>query len=150
MLGLSAALLYRWSRQHQWFARAYAWDLACRREDEATLREARQEALQRQARDADRLQRLAMARLGKVVSRDPVTGELTLDPEVSIQDAVRIYKLGLDIDRSRTAAGAERVEDEGEDQDAELRRASDVLLRQIVEVAEQRVEEERGEAHDED
>ncbi len=134
-LGCSAALLYRWSRQHNWMERAYAWDLVCRREEDAALREARQESLQRQARDADRLQRIAMARFGKLVRRDPDTGELTLDPEVSVSDAVRVYKLGLDIDRARTTAKSPEPETEDDD---ELRRMGDEQLRELIALAKER------------
>jgi hypothetical protein len=143
-LGRSAALLYRWSRQHNWIDRAHAWDVTCRREEEATLREARREIVQRQARDADRLQRLAMARLGKLVRRDPETGELALDPEVSVQDAVRVYKLGLDIERALTAE--EKPEAESEEGDDDLKRMSDEQLRQLIALAKERAgnDEEEG------
>lgn len=143
-LGKSAPLLYRWSRQHRWAERSYAWDLECRRAEETALQEARQQALQRQAQDADRLQRLAMAKLGRLVRRDPDSGELALDPEVSVQDAVRIYKLGLDIERSLVATDA--ADPQGEEQDDELKRMSDEELRQLIELARGRADQhqERG------
>jgi hypothetical protein len=140
-------MLYRWSRRHGWRERASLWDVEQQRETDSALRAARQQALERQIQDADRLQRLAMARLGKAVRRDPVSGELELDPEVTIPDAVRVYRLGLEIERSLPAgpeaAPAEEVADD------ELRRMTDEELRQLIALAEQRAER-RNEGDDDE
>jgi len=138
-IGKSAGLLARWCHRHSWRARAYAWDLEQDREAEAALRQARQRSLERQAQDADRLQRLAMARLGRLVRRDPESGELTLDPEVSIQDAVRIYRLGLEIEQTLPSPpGPDAAEEVDTD---ELRRMTDEQLRQLVRLARRRAGE---------
>jgi len=146
--GKSRAMLARWSRLHDWRERVFAWDREQAREAEVALREARQEGLKRQARDADRLQRLAMAKLGKLVRRDPVTGELELDPSVSVQDAVRIYRLGLDIARS-LAPGAE-VGPEEQAEDPELRRMTDRELRRLIALAKKRANTNHEEEENED
>ncbi|HUW13627.1 MAG TPA: hypothetical protein VM537_28145 [Anaerolineae bacterium] len=147
-VGKSAGLLARWCQRHSWRARAYAWDLDQDREAEATLRQARQESLQRQAQDADRLQRLAMARLGKLVQRNPQTGELELDSEVSVQDAVRIYKLGLDIERSLPGAPESAQGEEVEEH--ELKQMTDEELRQLIALARQRANAQPEEGEDDD
>jgi hypothetical protein len=141
-------MLYRWSRRHQWRERAFVWDLEQQRETDAALRAARQQALERQVQDADRLQRLAMARLGKAVRRDPVSGELELDPEVTVQDAVRVYRLGLEIERS-LPPGPETApaEEAGE---GELRRMTDEGLRQLIALAKQRAQSQTTEDSDDE
>jgi len=144
--GKSPSMMAQWSRRHAWRQRAFAWDLEQDREAEAALRQAREKALERQAQDADRLQRLAMARLGKLVQRNPHTGELELDPGVGVQDAVRIYKLGLDIERSLPGA-PERAEGEEVEED-ELRRMSDKELRELIALAKQRVSKQAKETED--
>jgi len=147
-LGKSRGMLYRWSRRHQWRERAFVWDLEQQRETDAALRAARQQALERQVQDADRLQRLAMARLGKAVRRDPVSGELELDPEVTVQDAVRVYRLGLEIERS-LPPGPETApaEEAGE---GELRRMTDEGLRQLIALAKQRAQSQTTEDSDDE
>jgi hypothetical protein len=139
-VGKSRALLASWSRRHDWAERVFQWDQHQFREQESALHTARQQALQRQTQDADRLQRLAMARLGRLVRRDPETGELELDPEVSVQDAVRIYRLGLEIGRALPApaeseSGAEAEEDQ-------LRRLTDAELHELIALAKTRAESE--------
>ena len=144
----SLSMMGQWSRRHDWVRRCFLWDLEQDREAEATLRQARQESLQRQAGDADRLQRLAMARLGKLVQRNPQTGELELDSEVSVQDAVRIYKLGLDIERSLPGAPESAPGEEVEEH--ELKQMTDEELRQLIALARQRAKAQPEEGEDDD
>ena len=144
--GKSRGMLYRWSRRHGWRERAFLWDVDQQRETDSALRAARQQALDRQLQDADRLQRLAMARLGKAVRRDPVSGDLELDPEVTILDAVRVYRLGLEIERP-LRAGPETAPAE-ELADDELRRMTDEELHQLIALAKQRAQSQTTEEGD--
>lgn len=98
--GRHVSLMRRWSARYGWRVRAAAWDDEQAREMEAALRQRRRAACERQARDAEQLQRLGMARLASLIKRDPDTGELTLDEKVSAHDAMAAYKLGLDIQRA--------------------------------------------------
>ena len=100
----SYSLIRRWASRYHWQERVHAWDTARAREDEATLVQARQEMVRRKVQDMDRLQRVAMAKLTSVVSRDPVTGDLVLDPEVTPTAAVRIYRLSMEIERDCQSA----------------------------------------------
>ncbi len=87
-LGKNYSLIRRWADRHHWQERVYAWDRTQARADEAAIRQQRDEMVRRQMQDADRLQRLAMAKITTLVSRNPQTGELTLDPAVTPQQAV--------------------------------------------------------------
>ncbi len=146
MIGKSRGMLFRWSTRHDWVGRCFLWDQEQYREAEAAVRQVRQQSLQRQVQDADRLQRLGMARLGKLVQRNPQTGELELDPGVGVQDAVRIYKLGLDIERS--LPGASETAPAEEVEESELQRMSDEELRQLIALARQRVKTQPEEDDD--
>jgi len=145
-IGKSRGMLFRWSTCHDWVGRCFLWDQEQYREAEAAGRQVRQQSLQRQVQDADRLQRLGMARLGKLVQRNPQTGELELDPGVGVQDAVRIYKLGLDIERS--LPGASETAPAEEVEGSELQRMSDEELRQLIALARQRVKTQPEEDDD--
>ncbi len=145
-VGKSRGLLAGWSARYRWEERVLAWDRQQQREAEAALRTAREEALRRQAQDADNLQRLAMAKLGRLVRRDPATGEPQLDPSVTVQDAVRVYRLGLEIERT-LPSGPEAAPEEAADQ-KELKRMTDEELRRLIALAKERAgtdgEEENG------
>jgi hypothetical protein len=144
--GKSRPMLARWSARFHWADRAFAWDVSQRQEAEAVVRTARREALERQARDAEQLQRLGMARLARLVSRDPTTGEPQLDTSVTPKDAVAVYRLGLEIAR-QLPAGPEAAPEETADQE-EIRRMTDQELRRLIALAKERAgtegEEENG------
>jgi hypothetical protein len=104
-VGKCPSLLYRWADRHQWWDRVLTFDLAQQRDQEMNARHRTQEAAERWVRYADRLERLGMAAMGGVVSRDPQTGESGIDPSVKVRDAVAIIKLVLQI-HDRLAAVA--------------------------------------------
>jgi hypothetical protein len=146
-LGKSASLLRRWAARHDWKERIWAWEVALAREAEEALRRQREQSLRRQAKDADQLQRLAMARFSGLIHRDDRTGELTLDPGVTPRDAVAIYKFGVELeDRITQAAQSEPVEDVS---DRELRRMSTEQLYTLLALAKER-SEQKGDDSDDD
>ena len=105
--GKCPSQLYRWVGRHRWWERAHAWDLAQQRDQEMTARRRTQDSEQRWVRNADRLERLAMAIISGVVRPNPQTGELGIDRSVKLRDAVAIIKLVLAIhDRLAVAAPA--------------------------------------------
>lgn len=142
------SLLKRWSSRRAWVERAWAWDASQEREAQEQVRRQREESLRRQARDADRLQRLAMAKLGTLVRRNPASNELELDSQVTTRDAVLIYKLGLEIERSLLGETEDGVTEQPDNE--ELRRLTDEELRSLIELARQRVRSEAGEDEDEE
>lgn len=146
-LGKSASLLRRWAARHDWRERIWAWEVALAREAEEALRRQREQSLRRQAKDADQLQRLAMARFSGLIHRDDRTGELTLDPGVTPRDAVTIYKFGVELeDRIAQAAQAQPAEDVS---DRELKRMSTAQLYELLALAKER-SEQKGEESDND
>jgi len=142
-LGKSNSLTRRWASRYDWKERAWAWDVAQAREEESTFRKEREEIIRRQLLDADRLQRLAMAKLGELVRRDPESGELALDPGVTPRDAVLIYRLGLEIERKMPGAKTPEEEDADEETpETKLQRMTSQELNELVKLARGRAQGE--------
>lgn len=140
--GKHVSLLRRWSARYGWRLRVLAWDDEQAREMDAALRQRRRAAYERQARDAEQLQRLGMARLASVVKRDPATGEPALDENISARDAMAAYKLGLEIQRALESAPEKRVEQDGEHlAQEELRRMSNEQLMELLALLKERGQE---------
>ena len=144
------ALIRRWAKRFSWGERAWAWDLSQRQEEEEAVRRQRTEMVQRQLKDADRLQRLAMAKLSDLVRRDPETGELTLSREVSVQDATRLYQLSLAIARHLPAPAEPEAAAEAESAEAQLRRLSSQELQQIIPLIKERANQHAEVLHDDE
>jgi hypothetical protein len=138
-LGRHKSLVYRWARRHCWADRAYQWDLTRARETEAVVRQEREEALRRQLRDADRMQRLSMARVSSMVFRDDQTGQITIAPDVTVADAVRLYRLALQIQRDQPPVPQQPGN--GPAADDVLDSLSDVELQQLITLAQERAGE---------
>jgi len=102
-LNKSYSLIRRWANRHNWEKRVLAWERHRARKDEAALREEREEALRSLLREADRLKRIGMAGIARLVIRDPLTGEASLDPAVTVRDCCRLVELALKILRSLPA-----------------------------------------------
>jgi len=105
--GKCASLLYRWAARYHWWERARVWEQAQEREQEASDRRQREQAHERWMRNAERLERLAMAIIASMVRPDPDTGEPRLNPSVGPRDAIPMLKLSLQIhDRISATAPA--------------------------------------------
>jgi len=99
-LGKHESQVRRWAGPFRWKERAHAWDLAQSREVELLLRQEREQAARRRMRHAEQIEKMAMAGIGKLVARDPQTGEPQLSPLLTPPMAVRLYDLVLKIDSS--------------------------------------------------
>jgi len=144
--GKNPSLLRRWAARHNWKERVHAWDIAQARDDEAALREERDEALRNLAREADRLRRIGMAGLSRLVIRDPVTGAAALDPAVTVGEACRICELSLKIFLSLPSPSGPA--DGGGSAASDISRLSDQELREIIELARQRAQGSKEEPPD--
>ena len=141
--GKCASLLYRWVARHHWWERARAWDLAQERDREMSARRQREQVHERWLRNADRLERLAMAIIASMVRPDPDTGQPRLDPSVRSHDAMGMLKLSLQI-HDRIAATAPEPLDEMA-LDKKMNRMSDVELEAAMETLDQAVAASRTE-----
>lgn len=147
VVGKSKQLLWGWSAQHRWVERAKAWDAHLARQRDEDLAQEREATRRRQWQDADRAQKLSMAKVSSLVIRDPETGEPTLSSEVTVADAVRLYRLGLEIQRgqlSSTAPGDASATDQS------LEMLSDPELQQLIELARERAQSETSQEEHED
>lgn len=143
----SYSLIRRWAVRHAWPERVWAWDVAQRRDVESALKEQREQAIRRQLTDADRLQRLAMAKLTGLVHRDPVTGEASLDPKVSVRDAVVIYRLGWDIIHTLSGVDGDGARPPGADP---LPAMTDPELAELIGLARDRARAQKGDEADDE
>jgi hypothetical protein len=91
---------------------------------------------------AEQIERMGMLALRSLITRDAETGEPRLDNRVRPRDAVALYRLAMDIQRSLPQAGeapavtAEKAEQE------RLRQLSDEELKQVVALLQQRQRQE--------
>ena len=147
-LGKSESLLRRWAHRHEWRERVWAWDASQARDAEAVVRAEYQEALRRQLQAADRLERLGMAKLSGLVRRDPVSGELSLDPAVTVPHAISICRLGLEMRREvRPIMDAAGDEEQPPD---ELPGLTDQELSEFIALAKERAQGTTEGDHDAD
>jgi hypothetical protein len=82
------------------------------------------------------MQRLSMFKVGSMVYRDQESGQVTLDPSVSMADAVRLYRLALEIWRAQPAAQQQAAS--GQAADDELDALSDPELQELIMLAQER------------
>ena len=147
-LGKQKSLIRRWAKRHNWRDRAYLWDLTQARESEAAAAQEREATLRRQWQDANRAQKLSMAKVSSLVIRDPGTGEPTLSSEVTVADAIRLYRLGLEIQRRQLSSAAPG---DAAAADQSLETLSDPELQQVIKLARERAETEQSqEAHEDE
>jgi len=99
-LGKHESQIRRWAGPFRWKERAHAWDLAQSREVELLLRQEQEQGARRRMRHGEQIEKIAMARIQKLVTRDPATGEPTVSSDLTPQLACILYGLGLRIDRS--------------------------------------------------
>jgi hypothetical protein len=145
-LGKQKSLIRRWADRHNWRERVYLWDLTQARETEAAVAQEREAVLRRQLQDANRVQRLSMAKISSLVIRDPMSGEPTLSPNVTVADAIRLYRLGLEIQRCQLPSTAPE-DDAATGQSLET--MSDSELQQVIQLARERANTEPSqEAHE--
>ena len=69
-----------------------------------------------------------------------MSGELSLDPKVSHQDAVRIYRLGLEIMRELVASAGDTPETTTNDPESDLRWLPTAELIELVQLAKERIQ----------
>jgi len=146
-LGRHESQIRRWAGPFRRRERAHAWDLAQSREVELLLRQEREQAARRRLRHAEQIEKMAMAGIGKLVTRDPQTGEPQLSPLLTPPMAVRLYDLVLKIDSSLPGPRNDGESPSRESTDP-LTASSDAELKQILALARERAFPEGGNESD--
>ena len=144
-LGRHPSLIRRWCQGHGWVERAVAWDAEQARQVEGMLAQVREQGLKRRMEAADQIERLGMLALRSLIARDPQTGESRLDSRVRPRDAVALYRLAMDIQRSLPQANeAPTVTVEKAEQER-LRQLTDEELKEVLALLQQRQQKETPE-----
>ncbi len=128
--------LYRWSRQHDWWGRAYAWDLVEARQDEAAARQQRDGAIRQLTEDSSRMWRVGVAYLLNMVQRDPETGKPLFGPKFTPAVALRFCELALKV-QTGLAGPPGRADS---DQPADPYQFTNAELKEIIGLARELVE----------
>ena len=123
--------LYRWSRQHDWWGRAYAWDLVEARQDEAVVRQQREGAIRQLTEDTSRMWRVGVAYLLSMVQRDPETGKPVFGPKFTPAVALRFCELALKV-QTGLAGPPDRADS---DQPADPSQLTNAELKEIIGLA---------------
>jgi hypothetical protein len=146
-LGRHESQIRRWAGPFRWRERAHAWDLVQSREVELLLRQEREQAARRRMRHAEQIEKMAMAGIAKLVTRDPQTGEPQLSPLLTPQMAVKLYDLVLKIESSLPGPRNDGESPSRESIDP-LTAFSDAELKQILALARARAFPEGGSESD--
>ena len=141
-LGKHESQVRRWATRFHWLERAHACDLAQSREVELLLRQEREQGARRRMRHSEQIERIAMAGILKLVTRDPETGEPTLSHQLTPELLCKLYELSLKIDRALPAPRAPDVPTS--DTADPLQILSDSELEQIIALAQERAHPEGG------
>jgi len=139
VLGKHESQIRCWASRFDWRGRAHAWDLAQSREVELLLRQEREQAARRRMRDSEQMERIAMAGILKLVTRDPETGEPTLSDQLTPDRLCKLYELSLKIGRALPDAAGTPAET-GDP----LQSLSDPELEQVIALAKERAHPEGG------
>ena len=141
-LGKHESQIRRWAAPFHWKERAHAWDLAQSREIELLLRQEREQGARRRMRHSEQIERIAMAGILKLVTRDPETGEPTLSHQLTPELLCKLYELSLKIDRTLPAPRAPDAP--ASDTTDPLQALCDDELQQLIALAQERAHPEGG------
>jgi hypothetical protein len=86
------SLIKRWSSLHEWRRRVGAWE-ASRRHEVATQAAIQQAAYERRQRNAEQLEKFAMAGLRSLVVRDAESGELRFVQELKATEIASLIRV---------------------------------------------------------
>lgn len=91
-VGCHVSLVKRWSSQHEWRRRVGAWE-ASRRQEVATQAAIQQAAYERRQRNAEQLEKFAMAGLRSLLVRDAESGELRFVQELKATEIASLIRV---------------------------------------------------------
>jgi hypothetical protein len=91
-VGRSERQLHKQASRHRWRDRARAYDIAQARAEEEGEQERRQARQRRLEEHVEWAERVALARLRRVVQEDPVTGELAFEGSFGVREALAVLR----------------------------------------------------------
>jgi len=140
-VGRHLSLMKRWSSRHGWRARAAAWD-ASQRQHVVTETKAEEAAYERRLRNAEQLEKVAMAGLRSLLVRDPDTGELRFDRRLKPAEIASLIRVACQMMPTSPPAPAE------DDEDGALSDLSDADLIRLQSLLQQESADDTDREHD--
>lgn len=141
-VGKHESLIRRWANRHRWRERVWAWDVHEARQDEAAVRQQRDEMLQQHLDDVGRMGRACLLYFRTLVRRDPETQEISFDPRFTPSVALRFLELAL---KTQGAFGQQTQESQSEQHQQpgkdEIWQLADGELQELIALAKQRAQE---------
>lgn len=139
-LGRHESLIRRWATRYRWRERAWRWDLRQADQDEAAVRQQREEKLRDRLEDLDRMGRACLAFFRTLIRRDPETGEVSFDVQFTPQVALRFLELAL---RAQGAFDRPAADDRAEERPVgDLFGLADAELVQLMDLARERADQQ--------
>ena len=140
-VGRHLSLMKRWSSRHGWRTRAAAWD-ASQRQHVVTETKAQEAAYERRLRNAEQLEKVAMAGLRSLLVRDPDTGELRFDRRLKPAEIASLIRVACQMMPTSPPAPAE------DDEDGALSDLSDADLIQLQSLLQQETADDTDGEHE--
>jgi len=129
-VGCHLSLIKRWSSKHDWRVRGAAWDQS-QTQEVAVQTKSQEVAYERRLRNAEQLEKVAMAGLRSLLVRDPETGELRFHQGLKPADIASLIRVACQMMPTPPIL----TEEEGADEEAlaDLSDADLLRLRSLLE-----------------
>ncbi len=142
-VGKHESLMRRWAYRHRWRERVWAWDLHEARQDEAAVRQQRDEMLQQHLDGVGRMGRACLLYFRTLVRRDPETQEISFTPQFTPSVALRFLEVAL---KAQGAFAPSNRRDEPENgprsAEADLFQLADGELEELISLARERAQQQ--------
>ncbi len=144
------SLIREWARRHDWWRRAWLHDVHEARQDEAAVRQQRDEMLQQHLDDVGRMGRACLLYFRTLVRRDPETQEIRFAPQFTPAVALRFLEVALKAQGAFPPSNRrEEPEHEPRPTEGDLFQLADGELEELIALAKERAQQQEREEEQE-